>query len=89
MENKTLNQIYFESQSELDDELLRAMEFIDSKTSGKKEDEYLSIGELETVCSSLIEKTKNIYLSRFSEALSNLDEKELIVSKKENSRRKG
>ena len=48
-----------------------------------------NIKDLESLLSELVAKTNKVYLDMTSDMLSELDEQEMILSKKSNTKRKG
>ena len=62
-------------------ELEKLINQIDAKTNDP--DNFLSISELEKMWSELAAGTSKIYSDSISEAISNIDEKELIKAKKQ------
>ena len=48
-----------------------------------------NIKDLESMLSELVAKTNKVYLDMTSDMLSELDEQEMILSKKSNTKRKG
>ena len=81
-------------QTGLDDYENDVMEAIDkfkadfrSKTADSRN--LFTIKELESMLNELVLKTNKVYLDMTSEMLSDIDEQEVITSKKLNSERKG
>lgn len=73
--------------SKLGSELETLIEAIDERTNDP--DQFLSITELERMWSRSMSNTSQIYSNALSDAISSIDESELIKRKKANSPERG
>lgn len=71
----------------LGDQMRDLIDQVDSRTNDP--DNFLSISELEHMWSNTASNTTKIFSDTLSEAISNIDEKEIIKSKKENLQERG
>ena len=86
-EFKTLEEIAAEVKLDLNE---KVDHWISSFSDDTKElSSFPSIAQLESSIGELDSETRKIFLNMISDCLSNIDEKELISSKKENSNQRG
>ena len=86
-EAKTLDQIAAEVKQDLNDKVDLWMKSFSEKTGGLAK--YPTIDQIEESLTTLDAETQKIYLNMLSDCLSNVDEKDLIASKKVNSPKRG
>lgn len=86
-DEKTVDQIAEEAAQDLKDAIKKYVAAFKEKTSDSAN--FLSISDLENLMGELDGETRKIYLNMLSDSLSNVDEKGLISSKKENFGNRG
>lgn len=86
-EAKTLDQIAAEVKQDLNDKVDLWMKSFSEKTGDLAK--FPTIDQIEESLTTLDAETQKIYLNMLSDCLSNVDEKDLIASKKVNSPKRG
>lgn len=86
-EIKELDRIAEDAIQDLKDAINNYVRIFTKRTGCTKN--YLTIDQLEDMMLELDGETRKIYLQMISDSLNSIDEKELIVSKKENSKGRG
>ena len=86
-EIKELDQIAEDAVQDLREAINNYVRVFSQRTSESKE--FLTIDQLENMMLQLDAETRKTYLNMVSDSLNGIDEKEIISSKKENSRGRG
>ena len=86
-EIRDLNQIAEDAVQDLREAINNYVRVFSQKTCNSEN--FLTIDELENMMTELDAKTRKIYLDMISDSLSGINERDLIASKKENSRGRG
>ena len=79
---KSSKEISTEAVQDIRDAINHFLDSLDAKT--RDSNDFLTMDQLEILFSELDSKTRKIYLDMVSDSLSNINEKDIIRSKKEN-----